>query len=594
MKRSLLLLSTALVLTGCNENTTNINWFDALKTFIMGDVDQKFLQNVDDIDDIDVTTRQLLDTQYEARTMTGSYLSGRFAQSNFDWETASKKFNEVLAYTPKDLELQRRSMVLSMGAGDYQNALEQARKINGVDKSGSLPQLFLTFEKFKSGNYAGVIADVQKIPDDGISEFIKPLIKGWASAGEKKINITGLNKNIVHFYHSILIADYLNDKASLQTLSQLNYAQMGLSAKSVNQIDKIFKKHGLKSQTSDLVKLIPESERSAAENNPSDITTPVEGMSRALFDMASVLYQDYPDSARLFAEMSLYLNPEENDSRILMAHMAAQFKRYDEAIALFNEIDDSKDPAFAIRIDRQIAELLVESGKKEQAIEILRQIVEKTSDLNAQIQIGDIYREQEDFKQALKEYNKAFDMLDGNVTAKNWNLLYARGISNERLKNWEEAERDLKSALVLEPDHPYILNYLGYSWADQGLHLEEATRMIEKAVRLRPDDGYIVDSLGWVYYKQARYIQAVDMLERAIGLSPYDPTINDHLGDAYWQVGRRNEARFQWQRALSFDPDATLETQLRDKVLNGLPDSAEVKKTGNNQSALSGTIFSDR
>ena len=87
-----------------------------------------------------------------------------------------------------------------------------------------------------------------------------------------------------------------------------------------------------------------------------------------------------------------------------------------------------------------------------------------------------------------------------------------------------------------------MLNYLGYSWIDQGINLDEGMRMIRRAVEQRPDDGYIVDSLGWAYYRIHNYDEAVKHLERAVELKPEDPTINDHLGDAYWKVGRTLEA----------------------------------------------------
>ncbi len=566
MKRTLLLLTTtALVLTACDDRHADIHWYDALKAWVTGKVPEKYLTP-------ELTPEELamLEAQYTMRSPTGSYLAGRFAQSNFDWETASKYFSEVLSNNPGNMDLERRAMALAMGAGRYPEAMDLARATLKSGETGSLPRLFLAIETLKSGNYAQVLTDAQKIPDDGISEFVKPLLKAWASAGNKKLDIVQLNKNVVHFYHAILIADFLDDKAALKNLAMRDYSSLGLSTKSLHQISDIFERHGLNAQAKDVLRGVPESERAQLSDSVDKIDSPIEGMARALFDMATVLYQDYPDSARLFAQMSLYLNSGENDSRILIAHMAAQFKRYDEAINLFNQIDISNNPQMAIKIQRQIAELLEEAGKPDQAIQMLKNVVDKTKDIEAQIQIGDIYREQEKFNLALNEYNKAFAILGDNITVKHWNLLYARGIANERLKNWKAAEKDLKSALALEPDHPYILNYLGYSWTDQGINLDEATRMIEKAVRLRPDDGYIVDSLGWAYYKQGKYKQAADALERAIELSPYDPTINDHLGDAYWQVGRRNEARFQWRRALSFKPDADLNKSLNEKIENGL------------------------
>ena len=118
-----------------------------------------------------------------------------------------------------------------------------------------------------------------------------------------------------------------------------------------------------------------------------------------------------------------------------------------------------------------------------------------------------------------------------------------------------EAEADMKKALELFPDQPLVLNYLGYSWIDQGVHLEEGMNMIRRAVEQRPDDGYIVDSLGWAYFRTGNYEEAVKNLERAVELKADDPTINDHLGDAYWRVGRTLEAHFQWSHAKDFNPD---------------------------------------
>ena len=111
------------------------------------------------------------------------------------------------------------------------------------------------------------------------------------------------------------------------------------------------------------------------------------------------------------------------------------------------------------------------------------------------------------------------------------------------------------TALNLAPDQPYVLNYLGYSWTEQGRNLARARQMIERAVEQRPSDGAIIDSLGWVMLRQGDYDGAVKSLEHAVELLPEDSTINGHLGDAYWAAGRRQEALFQWRRALNLNPD---------------------------------------
>ena len=57
----------------------------------------------------------------------------------------------------------------------------------------------------------------------------------------------------------------------------------------------------------------------------------------------------------------------------------------------------------------------------------------------------------------------------------------------------------MKKALELSPEQPYVLNYLGYSWIDQGLNLDDGMKMLKRATELRPDDGAITDSVGWAY-----------------------------------------------------------------------------------------------
>ena len=129
----------------------------------------------------------------------------------------------------------------------------------------------------------------------------------------------------------------------------------------------------------------------------------------------------------------------------------------------------------------------------------------------------------------------------------------------------------MKKALELYPDQPHVLNYLGYSWIDQGINLDDGMRMIRRAVEQRPDDGYIVDSLGWAYFRIGNYDEAVKNLERAVELKPDDPTINDHLGDAYWKVGRKLEARFQWSHARDLKPEPEISPRSRRSSKPGCP-----------------------
>ena len=182
-------------------------------------------------------------------------------------------------------------------------------------------------------------------------------------------------------------------------------------------------------------------------------------------------------------------------------------------------------------------------------------------------------------QRSAKMYNEAAATYDAAISAvgiptkDNWTLFYFRGICYERAKDWPKAEDDFKKALELYPDQPLVLNYLGYSWVDQGVKLDEAFKMLRRAVELRPNDGYIVDSLGWAHYKLGQYSEATQTLERAVDLKPADPVLNDHLGDAYWRVDRKTEARFQWNHARDMKPEPDELPAILEKIDGGLPDA---------------------
>lgn len=197
--------------------------------------------------------------------------------------------------------------------------------------------------------------------------------------------------------------------------------------------------------------------------------------------------------------------------------------------------------------------------------------------------MGNILRSRKKYGEAIGYYDQAIAMIK-KPRKEDWVYFYARGTCHEREKDWPKAEVDLKKALELVPDQPLVLNYLGYSWIDQGINLKKGLKLIERAVALKPDDGYIVDSLGWAHFKLGNIKQAVLFLERAVELRPDDPILNDHLGDALWRADRKREARFQWEQALTLKPEPDEATKIREKIRAGLvvsPDQDDPQRTKN-------------
>lgn len=146
-------------------------------------------------------------------------------------------------------------------------------------------------------------------------------------------------------------------------------------------------------------------------------------------------------------------------------------------------------------------------------------------------------------------------------------LLYARSLVHERLRNLAEAEADLRSVLAMAPGDARALNALGFMLTVHTNRLEEAETLIAKALALTPDEPSVIDSMGWLRFRQGRPNEAVSLLSRAYAAFP-DPEVAAHYGEALWATGDEARAEAVWNRALETAPDHPV---LRDTVKRLLP-----------------------
>ena len=142
-------------------------------------------------------------------------------------------------------------------------------------------------------------------------------------------------------------------------------------------------------------------------------------------------------------------------------------------------------------------------------------------------------------------------------------ILDRRGTGYERIGDWENAEKDLIRSLEILPDQAHVLNYLAYSWIDQGINVDKGLEMLRKADKLRENDGYIIDSLGWAYYVKKNYAEAELFLQKAVELLPLDPIINDHYADTLWMLDKNIQARYFWNYILKLN---NVEQKLKDTI----------------------------
>jgi tetratricopeptide (TPR) repeat protein len=505
----------------------------------------------------------------------GAYLSGRHAQQMRDYQTAASWFEDALRADPESPELITRTFLMEASVGRFKRARNLAESELKVDSTDAVAELVLLMDRVKAGDKLGALALAERMHEDGVHRFVGPLARTWTRMATG--DLAGAEAALQEFdkfngfaplkyYQLALIYDFAgradlaeeNFKKTLDASGQLNWRLTDAMAN-------FYQRHGRFDEAQELYRRFIRDNAGSelaesviatktAEPPPKLIASPEDGLSEALFDLASIVNQpETLDLALLYARCAVELRPNLVLGQLLLSDVASAQNKPELSLEILSGIPHNSPYWWAARL--RIAASLEMLDRTDEAIAQLKEMAaEEPSRAGVDMQLGDLLRSKKRFDEAVEAYDEAIRRFAAAGLPERWLLFYSRGIALERSGQWKRSEEDLHHALELKPDQPLVLNYLGYSWIDRGENLERGLKMIEKAVELRPEDGYIVDSLGWAHYQLGDYSNAVQYLEKAIELVPEDPTINDHLGDAYWQSGRPVEARYQWRRALQFGP----------------------------------------
>jgi len=525
------------------------------------------------------------------RSAIGNYLAGRHAQAEKDLPAAVTYLNAALRALPDAPDLLRRTFVLMAIEGRLGNALPLAERLLKHNAKAPIAHLALLVDALKRGDKKLQAARLKAQPSEGLNGFAKPVLEAWSLAGANQVDaglkllkaVDGKSSSKgLHNLHRALLLDFAGRfEAAEAAYAKVAKDRDNQSFRFTQLLGSMLERRGKAAEAEALYAkfievntgttlLEPAMARLKSKTKPAPIiATAADGAAEAMFNIANSLRQQRArETAMVLGQLALWLKAKFPIAQMMVADILEDDQRYKQANALYAQIGLSS--AFRFSADLRRAHNLNALKESESAIILLKDLGTRyPARAEPMSGLGDLLRRHERWVEAIEAYSGAIKRT-GTLRKENWRILYSRGIVLERAKRWPEAEKDFLKALEFEPDQPYVLNYLGYSWVDRGLHLDRALEMIHNAVRRRPNDGYIIDSLGWVYYRLGNYSKAVLELERAIQIRPEDPVINDHLGDAYWRVGRTLEAQFQWQRSLSLKPDAKVEAEVRKKLKDGL------------------------
>jgi len=535
-----------------------------------------------------------LDPASAQASLAGSYLAGRSADQARDIGAAVKFYGRALESDPDNPGLMERALLLGLANGDMDSSFTLAERLVDFDDGNPASRVALAVKAVKQKQPEVSKANLDKIAPADLASLTAGLMSAWVDFGEGKTDaaigtISELRGpewyGIFKDYHSALILDaagrsaeaveainraYKTDTTALRVVD--GYARIMARAGKRDEAIRALVAFGGEEPLHPVVRDLLDEIRSSKALPPTAATTEA-GVAELLYGLGSAIgLDDGPELSAAYLRLSAYIDPKAYLVTMAIGDVFQSVGRCDEAIAIYETVPNTA--SLRRNADIQIGNCLQTLERPEDAAKYIERVVAANPrDVEAAIELGNVYRLDDRFAEAADAYTRGIAVLPDPAKA-DWRIYYFRGVSLERSKRWPEAESDFKQALAIEPEQPQVLNYLGYSWVDQGLNLDEALEMIKKAVDLRPNDGYIVDSLGWAYYRLGRHDEAVAALETAVELRADDPVINDHLGDAYWTVGRKREALFQWAHARDLKPDDAELPKILNKLEHGLDGAA--------------------
>ena len=281
--------------------------------------------------------------------------------------------------------------------------------------------------------------------------------------------------------------------------------------------------------------------------------------------------QSLYSQSNFFLNLSKFLNEDFISYDALLAENFYKVGDFKKAKKIYYKLSKQGE-AFDWYSSKQLARILIKDENKAEALKLLGKSYNSlfTKEIYEIFDYAEFLKNNEKFKESIPLYTKIINQINKDHPLYT-EVTDGRGVAYERTGEWDKAEKDLLSSLKANPDQAYVINYLAYSWIEQGIKINKSLSMLERANKLRSNDPYITDSLGWALFKLERYKEAKDYLQLAVSLLPADPIVNDHFGDALWKNGYEIQARYYWNYVLNLEKtEDELKKNIEEKLIKGL------------------------
>jgi superkiller protein 3 len=226
----------------------------------------------------------------------------------------------------------------------------------------------------------------------------------------------------------------------------------------------------------------------------------------------------------------------------------------------------SGNKSYTIQISKNITQIedLINQGRYNEAQNYCNEILKKNpSNIEARIQLGNIYSKQYKLDGAIREFSKILEKNPNNAAAHNGlGLAYYRKTTSSNMdirgnaeKYYISALKEFQSAIQTNPDYYKAYNNAGKILQEMG-KIDEAERYYRKALEIEPKYSEAIENLGTTYFAKNQIDAAAEKYKEAIELNSKNSSAYYHLGESYLAKGQYSKAINYLQTSLYLFPNS--------------------------------------
>ena len=535
-------------------------------------------------------------SKFNEGSYISDYFSGILLLNNNQYDESYKFLKRLNGLEKKHINYSSKYLYSLVNLGKFEEAFKYAKKLEKRELDSFESDLIVGIYHLKNEQTNQAKKYFLKIKkrnsNFALNTFLSNSLLNWSSfdklnisQAKKKIdeidpqfkNLSDIENLFMHcFYESTKTESFFkklttNDKIDYSRFNYF-YATYLLNSNKIDQAKKVIKSS---------LKLYPRNllinqYKIDLNNNKNrtrfDCKKQAHVVAEILYITANALSsQSIYKFSNFYLNLAKYLNNEFYSFDALLAENFYKIGNYKKAKKIYNNMEKHGE-SFLWHAAKQNTKILIKENKKEKAFKLMDSAYKKLLEKNVYEKFDYTFflKNNEKFKESIQLYTEIMKMINKDHPLFP-QVVEGRGVAYERVGEWNKAEKDLLSSLDVSPDQAYVINYLAYSWIEQGVKIEKSLRMLEKANELKSNDPYIIDSLGWALFKLKRFKDSKKYLQIAVQLMPADPVVNDHFGDALWKNGNKIQARYYWNYVLNLEEaEKDLKNSIKNKLVLGL------------------------